>query len=346
MKALVWHGAHDLRIEERPTPKVGPGQVLIEMKAVGICGSDLKLYKYGVLGTLEPSEPFVMGHEGTGRVIEVGAGVDGLAIGDRVCINPQASCYHCFYCHRGEHNLCENLDFKSVTGDGVFSEYVIVRADQAIPLPENIDFVAGTVIEPLSIAVQAVRLANMQRRDTVVILGVGTIGLLSLSVARALGVRRIIAVDVRPFALELAAKMGALMTINNEAQNSIQAMEELSGGLGPDVVLEMAGNRITQAQAIAMVRPGGSVVMVGIGPDATVSMNVNRIVRSNLRIFGSVRTSGDAFITAVSLVETGQVDVSPLISCIFPFEEAMRAFAFAADRGNKAIKCVMTFDEG
>ena len=138
--------------------------------------------------------------------------------------------------------------------------------------------------------------------------------------------------------------MGASVTINNREQDVAEAVAKLSGGLGPDVVLEMAGHGTTQAQAIEMVRPGGTVVMVGISPDATTDINVNRVVRSNLRLFGSVRTSGDSFITAASLVENGQVDVSPLISRVFSFDEATMAFAFVGDRSNNAIKCVMTFD--
>jgi L-iditol 2-dehydrogenase len=341
MKALVWHGAHDIRIETRPIPQPGPGEVLVEMKAVGICGSDVKLYAHGVLGTHQPSGPYVMGHEGTGRIVELGAGVEDLAVGDRVCIDPEAPCHDCFYCRRGDVNLCQHLDFKSVTTDGLLSEYAAVRAHQAFSLPDTVDFVSGTVIEPLSIAVQAVRMADLHPNDSVVILGVGSIGLLSLAVIRTLGVRKIAAIDIRPSVLDMATRVGASVTIDNTKPGAVERVVGLWNGPGPDVVFEMAGSSETQAQAIEMVRPGGTVVMAGITPDPTAALNANRIVRSNLRVFGSVRISGDAFVTAAGLIGFGQIDVGPLISRVFPFDQAPAAFAFKEDADNNAIKCVV-----
>jgi L-iditol 2-dehydrogenase len=342
MKSLVWHGAGDVRTEERPVPSPAPDQVLVEMRAVGICGSDVTLYKSGVLGTLKPAEPFVVGHEGTGRVVDWGQDVQGLAVGDCVCINPQAACGSCASCQNGAQNLCQNLDFQSVTGDGVFSEFVAVRRDQAVPLPEMVNFVDGTVIEPLSVAVQAVRLASLHHRDRVVVLGAGTIGLLALQVALAKGVRQVAAVDLKPSSLVLAARLGAAITINNRDVDTAEALGRQWGGVGPSVVLETAGSPATQAQAIDLVRPGGTVVMVGINSASTVAVNVNRIVRGNLRVLGSVRTSGDAYVTAAHLVQNGQVDVASVVSQVFPFEDAEEAFRYKLDPANEAIKCVLT----
>ena len=342
MRALVWHQKREISIEEVPQPEARPGEMLVRMQSLGICGSDLKIYAYGVLGTLKPTRPFVMGHEGTGHILQVGAGVDGFSAGDPICINPQAACQKCFYCQRGEQNLCEHLDFKSVTGDGVFSEVVRIRAEQAIRLPINFDLQTATMIEPLSVAVQASRAAQFHPEDSVVLIGAGTIGLLTLAVLRNQGVKRILVVDVQDYALKLAEQMGAAAVANPKTQDFDRFMGPFFGTRGPDFVVESAGSSATQSQAFELARPGGTLIMIGISPDQSAPINVNRLVRSNLRVYGSVRTSGDTFATAARLLIGGQIDPRRLINRVFPFDRANEAFDYVLDKQNQATKCLLT----
>lgn len=347
MRALVWHGPGDVRLEERRRPTPNPDQVLVAMKAVGICGSDVSLYKTGTLGTLKPAEPFVMAHEGTGRVVELGERVQGVAVGDRVAVNPQLACGRCTYCRRGEENLCEDLSFNSVSGDGVLAETVAVHSDQAVGLPENVDHVTGTAIEPLSVAVQAVRRSGAGPGDDVLVLGAGTVGLLAIQVALSEDVGRVAAADVRPSALTLARELGAAEAIDCRARSVMEAVRESwNGGRGPDVVLETAGSPETQSAAVSLARPGGTVVLVGISAHPAVGLDVNRIVRSNLDVRGTVRTSGDAFLEAARLVEAGRVSLAPLISRVYRFEEAEEALRQKLDPEDTTIKCVVRFEGG
>ena len=343
MKALVWHQKHDIGIEELPQPEAGPGEMLVKMESLGICGSDLKLYAYGVLGTLKPAHPFVMGHEGTGHILQLGEGVEGFSAGDPICINPQSACQKCFYCQRGEQNLCEQLDFKSVTGDGVFSEVVRIRAEQAIRLPANFDLQIATMIEPLSVAVQASRQVQFHPEDAVLLIGAGTIGLMTLAVLRHLGVNRILVVDVQEFALQLAGQIGAAAVANPKTQDLDRAVQQFFGRRGPDIVVESAGSSATQSQVFELARPGGTLIMIGISPDQTAPVNVNRLVRSNLRVYGTVRTSGDTFETAARLLISGQIDPRRLVSRIFPFDLASKAFDYVLDKQNQATKCLLAF---
>lgn len=343
MKAIIWHGVREISIEESPQPEVGPGQVLVKMQSLGICGSDLKLYSYGVLGTLKPTRPFIMGHEGTGNIIQIGENVQGLSVGDPICINPQAACQTCFYCKRGEQNLCEQLDFKSVTGDGIFSEVVRIRADQIYPLPVGFDMQLATLIEPLSVGVQASRVTNIDPDEGVLLFGAGTIGLVTLAVLKYLGLNRVLVVDIQDFALRLAERMGALAVVNSKTQDLDQAIQQIFGPRGPDIVIESAGISATQARAFELARPGGRLIMIGISPDQATSINVNRLVRSNLRVFGTVRTSGDTFATAAHLLTTGKVDLSCLVSRVFPFDHAKEAFEYVLEKNNRATKCLLTF---
>jgi L-iditol 2-dehydrogenase len=345
LKALVWRQKHEIGIEEVPQQEVGPGEMLVKMESLGICGSDLKLYAYGVLGTLKPARPFVMGHEGTGHIIQVGDGVEGFSTGDPICINPQYACQNCFYCRRGEQNLCEHLDFKSVTGDGVFSEVVRIKTEQAIRLPANFDLQLATMIEPLSVAVQASRQVQFHPDDTVLLIGAGTIGLLTLAVLRQLSVKRILVVDVQEYALQLAEKLGASGVANPKNQDLSRVMQQFFGVRGPDIVVEAAGSSATQSQAFDLARPGGALILIGISPDQSTPVNVNRLVRSNLRVYGTVRTSGDTFATAASLLIHGHIDPRPLISRIFPFDSAREAFEYVLDKQNQATKCLLALGE-
>ena len=345
MKTLVWHGALDIRLEDRPLPQPASGELLVRIKALGICGSDLKLYKHGILGTLQPTKPFIMGHEGAGEVAQVGENVIGFSMGDPLVINPQAACGHCFYCQQGKHNLCEQLDFKSVTTDGVFSEFALVRADQAIRLPAGFDFGLATTIEPVSIAVQALRSTNISASDSVLLFGAGSIGLAVLSVLGCMGIRRVAVVDPQEFALERARQVGAALTVNNRNADFYRELSGFFGVRGPDVVVDSSGSSAAQSLVFEIVRPGGAIILIGITAEPNATVNVNRLVRSNLQVFGSVRTSGDAFTTAARLVTSGQVDSRCWINKVFAFEEAPQAFAYTIDPIHQVTKCVLKFKD-
>ena len=343
MKAVVWYGPHVIRLEERPLAEPGSGQVLIRPRYAGICGSDKKLYEYGVLGTHRPSQPFIMGHEAAGTVAAVGPGVEGLSTGDTVAVNPLLGCGQCFYCQRGEENLCERLTFRSITADGVFSEFFVLPAEQALRIPAGFDLRLAATIEPLSVGVQAMRRLPVQPSDSVLLIGAGTIGLGILGMLRCAGVPRVMAADLLDHACQQAREMGAAMVVNASREDLPQKAAAFFGPRGPDVVIEAAGAPEAQAEALEFVRPGGSVLLVGITGEALTPVNVNRITRSNLQVLGTVRATGESFRAAAELVISGRVRTAGWISQVFPFEQALQAFECASDPAYQLTKCLLEF---
>ncbi len=307
MKASRLYNPHDLRLDEVPEPVIGEDEVLIRVRAMGVCGSDLHLYSGGRIIPY----PHILGHEFAGEIVQVGASAGAWRIGQRVTSEPNFWCGKCAYCQAGRQNLCLSRIPLGVDIDGAQAEYVKVPARFVWPLPDNVSYEQGALVEPLTVALHCVRKSRAQVGDTVAIMGCGSIGLLALLCAKAAGCR-VVAVDVVPGKLEFARKLGADAMVNSRESDPVNVVKQMTGGLGPAVVLETAGVSPVPEQAVAMVRSGGRVMFVGLTTHPAQFAPIT-VVRREVEISGSYIYHAGEFGQTIHLISTGQINVLPLI---------------------------------
>lgn len=258
MKAALLHGVGDLRVETVPAPQIAePDQVLIRVKAVGICGSDVHFFEHGRIGPYVVDKPQVLGHECAGEVVQAGPEVKNLAPGDKVCIEPGIPCRKCSFCKSGRYNLCDTVPFMGTPPThGAFREYVVWPADFVFRLPESTSWEEGALVEPLAVGVQACQRGGVRGGQAVVVIGCGPIGLTAMQAASGFGAARIIATDVISSRLEMARRLGADVAVNAAQADPVEAVRQSTDGAGADVVLETAGTPRTVSQACQMVKRG------------------------------------------------------------------------------------------
>ncbi len=324
MRALVLSEPKRLDVREVPDPVVGERGVLVRVRACGICGSDVHGYD-GSSGRRLP--PVVMGHEAAGVVERVGPGVTGFAPGGRVTFDSTVSCGGCAYCREGRSNLCDKRTILGVScaefrREGAYAEYVSVPEHIVYPVPDQVPLEQAAMVEPISVAVHAVSRAAMPARAAVVV-GTGTIGLLVLQALRAAGTRRVLAVEVDEGKLALARRLGADVGINPTRVDAAAEVRRLTEG-GADVAMECVGATEPIKTAVASVRKGGSVVLVGnIAP--AIQLPLQQVVAGELTLLGTAASSGE-YPRAIELLRSGAVDVRPLITATVPLEEGPRMF--------------------
>ena len=341
MKAAVYYPGMGIQIDERPIPVPGSDQLLVNVRAAGICGSDIHYYRDGHIGDWWIKQPHVLGHEFAGTIASIGAEVSGFALGDPVVIEPIIPCELCFACRTGFYNLCSNLRFTgSPHTDGAFQEYVITRPRFTHHLPDGIDFELASLVEPTSVAVHAVRRSRMQVGDSVVVVGAGPIGLLILAVALASGATLTCVIDLDPARLLKAQELGATMTMNVAEDNTI-AMQRLSGGAEADIVFEAVGSARTLDAALRLVRPGGRLVVVGVSPEAKVEFDMMSAQSKEVDVI-PVYLGRNAFPAALNLLASGRINARSLVTHRFPLEEMKVALETAVSKRENAIKVLMT----
>lgn len=326
MDALVWVGPHDMVLRGEPVPQLAPGEVLLEVAAVGICGSELSGYQ-GQNSLRRP--PLIMGHEAAGRVaITTNAPfADGhtYAVGTSVTFNPLVVCGRCDRCTSGHANLCRTRQLLGAHRPGAFARYVAVPAQQCWPLPLDLSPVAGSLAEPLACAVHAVDLSRVGAEQRLLILGAGPIGLCCLAAARAHGVDDITISDVDEHRLAVAQQWGAQATVNARDHDVDTFIQHMHPG-GVDAVIDAVGATPVRAQAINAVVPGGTVVLVGLHDEASL-LPANRIVRQEVTLVGSFAYTPDDFKRALDLLVQGSVRPSADWLQERPLGEGAAAFA-------------------
>ena len=326
MKALVLTDYKKLELQDLPKPDPGPGEVLIRVEACGVCGSDVHGYD-GSTGRRIP--PLVMGHEASGTVADVGAGVKSFKAGQRVTFDSTVYCGECFFCKRGDVNLCDARQVLGVScGDyrraGAFAEFVTVPERILYPLPDHLPFQKAAMIEAISVAVHAVRLTPVQLNDTAVVVGAGMIGLLTLQAARLAGCHRIIAVDVDQGRLDTAVRLGATQGIIAKGNNVPALVREATGGRGADVAFECVGTTATVESAIESTRKGGMVTLVGnISP--RIELPLQSVVTRQIRLQGSCASAGE-IPACIDLLASGLINVEPMLSAFAPIDEGPQWF--------------------
>ncbi|MDU8944015.1 L-idonate 5-dehydrogenase [Ovoidimarina sediminis] len=342
MKTITAHAVKDLRLEDHPEPVPGPGEVLIRIANGGICGSDLHYYNHGGFGTVRLKEPMILGHEVAGRIVALGDGVAGLAEGQLVAVSPSRPCGHCAFCAEGRQNHCLEMRFYGSAMpfphiQGAFRELLVADAAQCV-VADGLSPEEAAMAEPLSVVLHAARQAGSLAGRRVLVTGCGPIGLLAVSVARAYGAVEIAATDITDFTLEVARKAGADRGIN---------VAEAPDGLAPDsagngrfdVLFECSGVAAALAAAVPAMRPGGTIVQLGLGGDMTLP--VQAMTAKELTLRGSFRFHHE-FPLAVEMMQAGRIDVRPLVTDTLPLQEAVAAFTLASDR-TRAIKVQIAF---
>ena len=342
MRAAFLTGIRELEVREAPDPVVTEGDdVLLQVDAVGVCGSDVHYYTTGRIGCQVVQHPWVCGHEPSATVLEVGADVTGLAPGQRVAVEPAISCMACDQCLAGRPHTCRKLRFISCPGErpGAFSERIVMPARNCYPIPDDLSAAEGAVMEPLSIGLYAARLASVRPGAKVAILGSGPIGLCVLLALRAETDCTVYATDRLDPRLAVARQCGADWTGNPDSQDVVAAITDAEPGL-LDVVFECAGEQDTLDQGLHLLKPGGTLMMIGIPEVDRVSFAIDLLRRKELRL-QNVRRQCECVAPAIALAASGQVDVSPLITHRFPLDDAKAAFDLAADYRDGVVKAVV-----
>jgi len=285
--------------------------------------------------------PFVLGHECSGEVVEVGKRVKHLRPGDRVTMEPGIPCGKCEFCRSGRYNLCPEVVFWATPPiDGTFGEYVTHPANFTYPIASSVSFEEAALVEPLSVGFYAARRAQVEPGQVALILGSGPIGLVTLEVLLARGVTEVIAVDVVPLRLEKAAELGARYVVNAKDQDVREKVMEITGGRGVDVVFETAGSVVTTQMTVEMVRKGGKVVLIGLPSVPRVDFDVIKVIDKELDVLGIFRYA-NTYKGCVDLLNAGKVDLATLITHRFPLEKTQEALQFAHEHKMEAIKVVV-----
>ncbi|OJF91329.1 L-idonate 5-dehydrogenase [Pararhizobium antarcticum] len=343
MKSIVIHAARDLRIEETETGTPAEGQVEVAIEAGGICGSDLHYYNHGGFGAIRLRQPMILGHEVAGTIKALGTGVSGLAIGDRVAVSPSRPCGQCDYCLKGLQNHCLYMRFYGSAMpmphiQGAFRQRLIAESWQCHTVAAGVSINEAAFAEPFAVTLHAVNRAGSLLGKKVLVTGCGPIGALCILAARAHGAQEIVATDVMDAVLGKARAVGADRTINVATESEALAAYSANKGYF-DVMFEASGNERAVRSGLEVLKPRGILIQLGLGGDVSIPQNL--VVSKEIDMRGTFRFH-EEFALAVSLINQRRVDVKPLLTEIFPLEEAVRAFDTAGDR-SRSMKVQIAF---
>lgn len=334
-------GTNNMVWKEIPVPEIKDNEVLVKIEAVGICGSDVHYYQHGKIGDFIVEGDLILGHESAGEVVAVGKNVKTLKVGDKVALEPGKTCGKCEFCKSGLYNLCPDVEFFATPPyDGVLANYVAHPEDMCFKLPDNVSTVEGALVEPLSVGLHATGQGGVKLGDTVVIFGVGCIGLCTILSSKARGASTIIAVDLLEKRLEKAKELGATHVINAGKVNAIEEIMRLTDGKGANVVLETAGNVITVKQTVDVVKRGGTIVMVGMAPQDIIDFNFARLMNKEAQI-KTVFRYRNLYPVAINAIASGSIDVKGIVSHEFDFKDTKEAFDFVVSNPKDVIKAVI-----
>ena len=343
MKATVLEEIRRIRLRDIAVPTdVGPGEVKIAMKAVGICGSDLHYYLHGHIGPFWVKEPMILGHEGAGEILSVGEGVSHLKAGDRVAMEPGIPDWTSRASQLGLYNLDPAVRFWATPPvHGCLVPEVVHPANLTFKLPDNVSYQEGAFVEPLAVGMQAVSKARILPGQTAVVLGAGTIGMMVALAALAAGVSTVIMTDVQTEKLAIAAGYQGIIPVNIAETRAADRVAALTEGWGADVVFEASGSPHAFKGIFDLVCPGGCVVLVGM-PPAAIELDVVAAQIKEARI-ETVFRYANVYPRTIALLGSGRIDVKPLISRTFPFEQSVEAFEFAAQGAPDVVKTQIVF---
>jgi L-iditol 2-dehydrogenase len=341
MKVAVMQAIGKIGFERRPVPVPAAGEVLVQLEYVGICGSDLHYYETGEIAGKAVEFPFVLGHEPGGVVAQVGEGVTGLEVGDRVALEPGKTCGVCEFCRTGRYNLCPDVIFFATPPvDGVFQEYVAHPAELCFKLPDSVSTLEGALIEPLAIGFYAAVRGEARIGQRAVVTGAGCIGLVSMLALGAMGLSDIIMTDVLDNRLEKAGEMGAAHVINAAKADPVEAVRRLTGGKGCDLVIETSGSEQSARAAVEMVKKGGTIVLVGYSRSG--NMNLPTALALDKEVdFKTIFRYRHIYPMAIEAVASGRVNVRPMITNIFSLDDIQNAMDQSLKNKQNIVKSVV-----
>ncbi|WP_330289831.1 L-idonate 5-dehydrogenase [Streptomyces sp. NBC_00576] len=349
MRAVVAHGAGDLRLEERPVPQPGPGEVAVDIRYGGICGSDLHYWRHGAVGDFRLREPLVLGHEIVGRVRAAGPGTEAPPPGTPVAVHPLASCGRCRQCLAGRRNTCLDTGYLGSAArnphvQGGFAEVLVVPADRVLPLPEGLDMRLAAIAEPAAVAWHAVRQAGDVRGKRVLVTGAGPIGCLVVAALRAAGAGEITVTDVHEAPLAVARQVGATSTVRIGApateKNELEELKDLEE-LAADIAIESSGNPAGLRTCVYGVDRGGLVVGLGLLPPGDTPVAANAVITRELRLVGSFRFDTELGEVLRALAD-GRLPADPVVTSVLPMARTAEAFELAADPA-RSCKVLLDF---
>lgn len=325
MKTAVMTDIMNVEIQQRPIPQPKENEVLVKVEYVGICGSDLHYYEAGRIGDFIVKPPFVLGHEAGGTVVEVGANVKNLKVGDRVAMEPGKTCGQCEFCKSGKYNLCKDVIFFATPPvDGVFQEYVAHEAGLCFKLPDNVSTMEGALIEPLAVGMHAAMQGGAHMGQTAVVTGAGCIGLVTLLSLKAMGVSKVIVVDVMDKRLAKAKELGADYIINGKEEDTVARILEITEGRGFDLGLDAAGSQITVSQLIRSAKKGATIVFIGYSPSGMMELPIGMSLDKELT-FKTVFRYRNIYPMAIEAVSSGKINIKNIVTNYFELDDIKEA---------------------
>ena len=338
MMAAVYHGANDIRVEPYPIPEIGPDEALIKVVSAGICGTDLRIM-HGAHRKFPEGTVRIPGHEVVGDIAEVGPEVEGVSVGQRVFVAPNMGCGHCRQCVSGNNNRCSTYEALGVTMDGAFAEYMrvpaaAIRQGNLIPVSEDTDPAAAALLEPFACVLRGQNALNIRSGDAVLVVGAGPIGVMHTMLARINGAARVIVSDLVSDRLVIAENAGADRTINPTEEDLEAVLDDVTSGLGPDVIIVAAPAHRAQEQALELAAIGGRINFFGGLPKdrPTITFDSNLVHYKELTVTGTTGSSTANCWRAAEIVGAGRADLTPLVSARYPLEQTAEAFEAAEDR--------------
>lgn len=338
MKAVKWFAPRDMRLVEAPEPEPRGFEALVRVESTGICGSDLHYYTEGRIGRSVITTPLILGHEYAGIVEAVGQDADRSLVGKRVAVEPGIPCLRCEWCLRGRYNVCPSLQFPGGPPfDGALCEYVTVHAAFCFPVPEHMSGAEAAMIEPVAVALHTIDLAHLRPGETVAILGLGPIGLLTAQVARLAGATKIVGSDLHDYRVHAAARYGVDVALNAAREPTVEAVMEVTKGRGVDVAIDCARSTLTPELACRVACPAGRCVLTGISGEEYGAFPVDVARRKELTVTWCRRFRFN-FPTAIDLVSRGRIEVRSLLTHSFPLEQARDAFELVCEARDNVLK--------
>lgn len=342
MKAALLHGIRDLRIQDVEAPVPADDEVLIRIRANGICGSDIHFYAEGRLGPFVVDRPYIPGHECIGEVAGCGKAVRRRRLGERVVIEPGIPCRKCELCKTGYYNLCPDVVFLSAPPiNGTFAEYAAVAEDFAHPVPDNMTDDQGALVEPVAVGLHAVNVGGVRAGNSVAILGAGPIGLLTMQCAMAAGAADVIVSDVEENRLAVASELGATVLLHAGRCDVPAQVMEHTGGRGVDAVFETAGRVATHQMTVQIVRRGGTVVFVGWAEERAYPFDMAMLMEKEVVLRG-INRYRNVFPEAVRLIAAGRINTRRMITHHFPLDDLQTAMELCLARRDGVIKAIVT----
>lgn len=341
MKAVFIKEPNQVSINDMPSPKIGDGDILVKMKACGLCGSDLeKVYgSYGVVSNR-------LGHEPAGEIIAVGRDVKDFKVGDRVFVHHHVPCYECHYCKHEDYTMCPDYQKSNIDPCGLAEIFLVpewnVKRGGVIKLPDDISFEEAAMIEPLACCIRAINKANITNIDDVAVTGVGPAGMMHILLAKAYGANRVFALDINQFRLDFAKRMGAKLAIDSNKEDAVKTIRDATDGRGVDVAIVATSSTKAFLQALELTRRGGRVVLFGVPPKgSTAQLDVNRIFSNEIRLIPSLAASEIETRQALELISSKRIDIKSIITHRFSLERAAEAIK-CAHEARDAMKVVVT----